>query len=221
MTQKIQLRRDLSTSWSSANPTLASGEIAIEADYLGNSVGSTPTWLNNGAVRLKVGDGQTTWSALPYSSLVADGTYAVGAASALKTAVISIGSGTPVNFHGQPGDVYFNMAGTTTAASGSGFNTIYQCRGTATTSNVTTVAGSNTLTSSAGGFNSGMIGQKVQVTNAGNSGPLSTTWIGVIATVPSSTQVTVTNGNSTNINASVSLTSSSQTVTISSWVGIA
>ena len=167
-----------------------------------------------------MGDGQTTWSALPYSSLVADGTYAVGASSALKTAVISIGSGTPVNFHGQLGDVYFNMAGTTTAASGSGFNTIYQCRGTTTTTNVTTVAGTNALTTSASLFNSGMVGQKVQVTNAGNSGPFSTTWIGVIATFGSATTVTVNNGNATGINATVSLTTSSQTVTISSWVPV-
>jgi hypothetical protein len=49
----IQLRRDTSANWSSNNPTLASGEIAIATD-LG---------------KIKIGDGTTVWSALNYVNL--------------------------------------------------------------------------------------------------------------------------------------------------------
>lgn len=222
MTQKIQLRRDGVNNWSAANPTLASGEIGIEIDNLA-SVGQNPTWLNNGAMRLKVGDAKTPWATLPYSALIADGTYA-GAATTTP-AVISIGTGAPTNFHGNIGDIYFRMDGSSTAASTASpaSNTIYQCRGTTTTTNVTTLTGANTLTTSASLF-TGTVGQKVQVTNAGNSGinGVLTTWIGLVGTVTTGgTQITIVGGNgSAALNATATLAASSQTVTLSYWVAV-
>jgi len=49
----IQLRRDTAANWTSNNPTLAAGELAIETD--------TDFY--------KIGDGSTAWTSLAYSSL--------------------------------------------------------------------------------------------------------------------------------------------------------
>ncbi len=46
----IQLRRDTAANWTSANPTLAAGEVGIETD----------TRL------MKAGNGSSTWDVLPY-----------------------------------------------------------------------------------------------------------------------------------------------------------
>lgn len=46
----IQSRRDTAINWSSADPVLLDGEIGIEVDTM----------------KLKVGDGSTAWSSLPY-----------------------------------------------------------------------------------------------------------------------------------------------------------
>ena len=53
MASIIQLRRDTVANWSSANPTLAQGELGIETDTL----------------KIKVGDGITAWSSLDYYNL--------------------------------------------------------------------------------------------------------------------------------------------------------
>ena len=50
MSTKIQLRRDTSANWTSANPTLFSGEIGFET--------------NTG--KFKIGNGSSVWSALDY-----------------------------------------------------------------------------------------------------------------------------------------------------------
>jgi hypothetical protein len=50
MSVQIQLRRDTAADWTSADPTLAEGEIGIETD----------------SGRFKIGDGSTEWSSLPY-----------------------------------------------------------------------------------------------------------------------------------------------------------
>ena len=52
MANKIQLRRDLATNWTTVNPTLSQGEIGYELD----------TGL------LKIGDGTTAWVSLNYFS---------------------------------------------------------------------------------------------------------------------------------------------------------
>lgn len=48
----IQVRRDTAANWTSANPTLASGEIGFETD----------------TGKLKIGNGSTAWSALSYAN---------------------------------------------------------------------------------------------------------------------------------------------------------
>lgn len=53
MADKIQLRRDTAANWTSANPTLASGEIGLETD----------------TDQFKVGDGATVWSSLGYGGI--------------------------------------------------------------------------------------------------------------------------------------------------------
>lgn len=52
---KIQLRRDTAANWTSANPTLSSGELGFEVDTL----------------RFKIGDGATVWAGLGYESALA------------------------------------------------------------------------------------------------------------------------------------------------------
>lgn len=54
MAIRIQLRRDLSSTWTSVNPVLRSGEIGIETDSL----------------RFKIGDGSTTWNSRPYVNVL-------------------------------------------------------------------------------------------------------------------------------------------------------
>jgi hypothetical protein len=50
MADIIQLRRDTAANWTSADPTLAQGELGIETDTL----------------KIKIGDGVTEWTSLPY-----------------------------------------------------------------------------------------------------------------------------------------------------------
>ena len=54
----IQLRRDTASNWTSANPTLAQGELGVETD----------------TSKIKIGDGSTAWSSLSY--LIDTGGYA-------------------------------------------------------------------------------------------------------------------------------------------------
>jgi len=53
MSTTIQFRRDTAANWTSANPTLAQGEVGLETDT--NSY--------------KIGDGSTTWASLNYNQL--------------------------------------------------------------------------------------------------------------------------------------------------------
>ena len=53
MAVQIQLRRDTSTNWTSANPTLALGELGLETD----------------GYKYKIGDGVTAWTSLSYAEL--------------------------------------------------------------------------------------------------------------------------------------------------------
>jgi len=61
MASIIQIRRDTASDWTSANPTLAQGELALETDTL----------------KLKAGDGSTAWTSLAYYSLGTAG-YTIG-----------------------------------------------------------------------------------------------------------------------------------------------
>jgi len=53
MADQIQLRRDTAANWTSANPTLASGEFGLETD----------------TDQFKVGDGTTAWASLGYGGI--------------------------------------------------------------------------------------------------------------------------------------------------------
>jgi hypothetical protein len=48
----IQMRRDTSTTWGTVNPVLYEGEFGVETDTL----------------KIKVGNGTSTWNTLPYIS---------------------------------------------------------------------------------------------------------------------------------------------------------
>ena len=53
MAVRIQFRRDTAANWTSANPTLASGELGLETDTR----------------KFKIGDGTTAWTSLSYGAL--------------------------------------------------------------------------------------------------------------------------------------------------------
>jgi hypothetical protein len=59
---RIQLRRDIASNWTSANPVLSQGEIGLELD----------TGL------MKIGDGVSDWVSLSYSSIQAEKVYYSG-----------------------------------------------------------------------------------------------------------------------------------------------
>lgn len=50
---RIQLRRDTASNWTSANPTLAAGEMGLETD----------------TDQFKIGDGTTAWTSLSYGGV--------------------------------------------------------------------------------------------------------------------------------------------------------
>ena len=51
MTSRLQNRRDIASAWTSANPTLAAGEMGLETD----------------TSKFKMGDGVTAWNSLAYA----------------------------------------------------------------------------------------------------------------------------------------------------------
>ena len=53
MATQIQLRRDTAANWTSANPTLAAGELGLETD----------------TTFYKIGTGSTTWTSLAYGTI--------------------------------------------------------------------------------------------------------------------------------------------------------
>ena len=61
MAVQIQLRRDTSTNWTSANPTLALGEIGLETD----------------GYKYKIGDGATAWTSLGYAELAGTDVFTI------------------------------------------------------------------------------------------------------------------------------------------------
>jgi hypothetical protein len=62
MPVQIQMRRGTTAQWSSANPTLASGEVGVDTSL----------------TKFKVGNGSTAWNSLGYASLTFQGAYAGG-----------------------------------------------------------------------------------------------------------------------------------------------
>lgn len=77
---RIQLRYETASDWSSENPTLASGEMGIASDVL----------------RIKVGDGVTTWNNLSYINTGAF-KYGMYTLSATQTSNIAVGNHIELN----------------------------------------------------------------------------------------------------------------------------
>ena len=67
MADLIQIRRDTAANWTSANPTLAQGELGVETN----------------TSKIKVGDGSTAWSSLGY--LIDAGGYITAASTSTLT----------------------------------------------------------------------------------------------------------------------------------------
>ena len=61
MAVQIQLRRDTSTNWTTANPTLSLGELGLETD----------------GYRYKIGDGATAWNSLGYAELAGTDVFTI------------------------------------------------------------------------------------------------------------------------------------------------
>ena len=92
MTTKIQLRRATASAWTAANPVLALGEAGVETD----------------TYKLKVGDGVTVWSSLPYfvhgwaditgkPAVIAAGATQAAARSAISAASLDQNGKVPVS----------------------------------------------------------------------------------------------------------------------------
>jgi hypothetical protein len=62
MPVQIQMRRGTTAQWSTANPTLAAGEVGVDTTL----------------TKFKVGNGSTVWNSLGYASLTFQGAYAGG-----------------------------------------------------------------------------------------------------------------------------------------------
>ena len=93
MAVKVQFRRGTAAQWTSANPVLAQGEAGYEYD----------------TGKFKIGNGSSTWTALPYSSGV---TGPAGPSSTLELGTVTTGNpGTNViiNNVGSPTNAIFNF----------------------------------------------------------------------------------------------------------------
>ena len=75
MATRMQQRRGTATQWTTANPTLAAGEIGFETD----------------TGKFKIGDGTSTWSALSYFMDMSD----AGIQTAIDTAIANLVDGAP------------------------------------------------------------------------------------------------------------------------------
>lgn len=70
MAVQIQFRNDTAANWTSANPTLAVGEMGIETD----------------TDKFKIGDGSTAWTSLGYGGIQgADGANGVDGEAAFSS----------------------------------------------------------------------------------------------------------------------------------------
>ena len=87
MAIQIQLRRGTAAAWTSANPTLAAGELVIETD----------------TDKYKIGDGSTAWTSLGYSSLPST---AITTGGGTFTGAITINGASPIVLEGATSNDY-------------------------------------------------------------------------------------------------------------------
>ena len=112
MASKIQIRRDTASNWTTANPTLSTGELGLETDTR----------------KLKAGDGSTAWSSLAYYSLGTTGYASYSDTTANFTGTLQEGGSNVVTaselgtnvatFLATPSSA--NLAGAVTNETGSG-----------------------------------------------------------------------------------------------------
>ena len=76
MPVQVQLRRGSTSQWSTANPTLAAGEVGVDVTL----------------TKFKVGNGSTAWNSLGYATLTFQGAYAGGTTYYPNDVVTSAGS---------------------------------------------------------------------------------------------------------------------------------
>jgi hypothetical protein len=131
MAVKLQLRYDTAANWTSNNPTLLAGEIAIESD----------------TKKMKVGDGTTAWASLAYA-FVTSGSPAI--TTSITTSSTSFDllntTATTVNFAGAATTLNLGATtGTTTIK-----NALDLATGTATLAPIQFTAGTNLTTPIAG-----------------------------------------------------------------------
>lgn len=78
----IKVRRDTASNWTTANPTLASGEIGFETN----------------TNKLKVGNGSTAWTSLAYASGAGGVTIAASAPTGVEAGTIWFDSNTGISY---------------------------------------------------------------------------------------------------------------------------
>jgi hypothetical protein len=78
----IKVRRDTASNWTTANPTLASGEIGFETN----------------TNKLKVGNGSTAWTSLAYASGAGGVTIATSAPTGVEAGTIWFDSNTGISY---------------------------------------------------------------------------------------------------------------------------
>lgn len=80
---RIRLKYDTLTNWTTANPTLLSGEVAVVA--IPTSETSTVGQVTKPAIVFKVGDGETAFNDLPYASALSADVYSWAKAATKPT----------------------------------------------------------------------------------------------------------------------------------------
>jgi hypothetical protein len=81
MATQIQLRNDTAANWTSANPTLAQGEMGVETD----------------TAKYKIGTGSTAWNSLSYSSLPSTALVSGGALGTPSSGTLTNATGLPIS----------------------------------------------------------------------------------------------------------------------------
>ena len=190
MAVQIQLRNGTAAQWTSANPTLALGEVGVEKD----------------TTKFKIGDGTTAWTSLGYAAAGTVTSVAVSVPSLLSI------SGSPVTTSGTLALSYSGTAlpvangGTGQTTAGAAFNALSPITtsgdliiGNGSNSATRLAIGTNgyVLTSNgttaswaAGGGGGGLAWQAVQTANftavSGNAYPVNTTSGVITVTLPAS-----------------------------------
>ncbi|NDG04403.1 MAG: hypothetical protein EB121_03520 [Alphaproteobacteria bacterium] len=203
MPTQIQLRRGTAAQWTSANPTLAQGEVGVETD----------------TSKFKVGTGSTAWTSLAYAGVTGAASSTDGALVAFDgtTGKVIKANGTVTAAQGGTGQTSFTNGQLLIGNASGGLSKATLTAG----SNVTITNGDGAITiAAAGGGGGGSPGgstTQVQYNNAGAFGGISqfttdgtrvtaSTTIGVGGATPS------TSGNGITFPATASLSTNPNTL---------